>query len=305
MGQSTNHVFLVRPKSFGFNSETAASNSFQNNLPLSSEVIYQQVIHEFNAFAEKLSSSGINVTVFDDTLTPAKPDAIFPNNWISCHADGTMVLYPMCTPNRRQERREDIIEALKKKFSVTRVMDLSPYEKENRFLEGTGSIIFDHVNRIAYACGSPRTDQQLFEQLMKDLGYEAVFFHAENEKGIAIYHTNVMMCAGDRFTVICLESISDPQEKRKVKNSLLNSNHEIIDISFSQMNSFAGNMLLLKGTAGNVLALSQSAYDSLTTDQKKVAEHYCELLPLPINTIETIGGGGARCMIAEIFFPAK
>lgn len=301
MPQATDHVFLVRPGSFGFNAETAKSNSFQQYPQLTANEIESLVQQEFSAFATTLQSKGIHVTIFDDAPTTVKPDAIFPNNWISLHADGTMVLYPMCTPNRRHERNAEIIGALKRKFKITRVIDLTIRESENRFLEGTGSIIFDHVSRRAYACGSPRTDQYLFDSLMQQLQYQPIFFHAENEKGVAIYHTNVMMTVGDRFAVICLQSITDAEERLKVIKSLKETNHEIVDISLKQMNSFAGNMLLLKANAGHILALSQSAYDSLTEMQRTQLSVYCELLPLPIPTIETIGGGSARCMIAEIF----
>lgn len=302
--QSTNHVFLIRPANFNYNHETAESNSFQNKTQTESSEINQKAIAEFNELITKLRLKGVDVNAFDDTLEPVKPDAIFPNNWISLHADGTVVLYPMCAPNRRLERRTDIIESLRKKFKVTKVIDLSDDENENRFLEGTGSIVFDHQNKIAYACLSPRTDKELLIELCSELNYKPVYFHSFDKEGKEIYHTNVMMCVGDKFVVICLESISIADERKSVVENFNNTHHEIIDISLNQMNHFAGNMLLLKTESGNpILAMSQSAFDSLNNDQRKQIEKYCELFPLSIPTIETIGGGSVRCMIAEIFLP--
>ena len=302
MKQSTNSVFLIRPVSFNYNAETALSNSFQNKTELSPSEVVQKAIEEFDALSEKLKSRGVDVNVFEDTAEPIKPDAIFPNNWISLHDNGVIVLYPMLAPNRRLERRTDIIESLKKKFSVTNVIDLSEYENENRFLEGTGSVVFDHQNKIAYACLSPRTDQGVLIDLCKRLNYKPAYFYSHDREGKEIYHTNVMMCVGDRFVVICLESISDLEERKSIIESLKKTNHEIIDISFNQMNHFAGNMLMLKTKDNNsILAMSKSAFDGLTNDQRKQLEKHSELFPLSIPTIETIGGGSARCMIAEIF----
>jgi hypothetical protein len=302
--QSTNHVFLIRPANFNYNHETAGSNSFQNKTQISSTDINQKAIDEFNSLVSKLKSKGIDANVFDDTLQPIKPDAIFPNNWISLHSDGTVILYPMHAPNRRLERRQDIIESIKKNFKVSNIIDLSEYENENRFLEGTGSIVIDHQNRIAYACLSPRTDRELFIELCSKLNYKPVYFHSHDQEGKEIYHTNVMMCVGNKFVVICLESISNTDERKSVVESFKKTNHEIIDISLDQMNRFAGNMLLLKTEGGNsILAMSQSAFDSLNKNQRMQLENYCELFPLAIPTIETIGGGSVRCMIAEIFLP--
>ncbi len=300
--QATNHILLIRPANFNFNSETALSNAFQQ-LPNETELRTRQAaIHEFDAFVKKIESKGVSVTVIDDTAFPPKPDAIFPNNWVSFHADGRVILYPICAANRRPERRMDIIETLKEKFTITEVIDLSYYEKENRFLESTGSIIFDHENKIAYACLSPRTDKDIFMEVCALLQYKPIYFTSTDKNGQAIYHTNVMMCIGSRFCVICLESITDLQEKETICNALSNTGHQIIDISFEQTSNFAGNMLELS-TSGehNVLALSQTAYDSLDIEQKTILERLVELVPLPIKTIETIGGGSARCMIAEIF----
>jgi len=300
--QSTNNILLIRPANFNFNSETATSNAFQQ-LPNDSELATTQAaINEFDAFAKTIASKGVNVTVIDDTAFPPKPDAIFPNNWVSFHADGRVILYPICAANRRPERRMDIIETLKEKFIIKEVIDLSHYEKENRFLESTGSIIFDHENKIAYACLSPRTDKDIFIEVCALLQYKPIYFTSSDQNGQAIYHTNVMMCIGSRFCVICLESIADMQEKETICNSINNTGHQIIDISFEQTNNFAGNMLELStGDQQNILALSQTAYNSLNIEQKTILENLVELVPLPIKTIETIGGGSARCMIAEIF----
>ncbi len=302
--QSTQNILLVRPSSFAYNNETAASNSFQHQTNLSSDAILQKVKEEFDLFVTILRLKGVNVLVIDDTQLPHKPDAVFPNNWASYHEDGTVILYPMCAPNRRMEKRPEIISAIRQHYTVTNIVDLSAYELTDRFLEGTGSIIFDHVNKKAYACLSPRTDKALFEQVANQLNYEPLSFYAYDQDGKEIYHTNVMMCIAEKFAVICLESIRNKEEKEIVSQSLSQTGHEIIDISFEQMASFAGNMLTLKNnTNQDLLAMSQSAFDSLTAIQKLLIEQYCEMVPLSIPTIETIGGGSARCMIAEIFLP--
>lgn len=300
--QCASTIFLIRPASFIYNNETAGSNAFQNKTGLTDVDANRKAAEEFQAFADKLKSKGVNVLVFDDTAHPQKPDAVFPNNWVSLHADGTVVLYPLFAPNRRLERRHDIVEALKKKFKVSRVIDLSKHEKETKFLEGTGSIVFDHVNKIAYACLSPRTHKELFIQLCEQLSYQPIYFHAHDPSGKEIYHTNVMMCVAEKFVVICLDSIADKVERKMMVRSFAQTEHEVIDISFGQMNRFTGNMLALQTNDNkNILALSQSSFDSLSGTQKQQIEKYCELVPLSIPTIETIGGGSARCMIAEVF----
>jgi hypothetical protein len=286
--------------------ETAGSNAFQNVLPEKEEVVKTNVLREFENAVTLLKSKDIDVTVVEDTLEPVKPDAIFPNNWVSFHADGTVVLYPMYAPNRREERRLDVLEMLRKKFQIKNVVDLSKYESEELFLEGTGSIVFDHQNKIAYACISPRTDEQLFIELCNYLHYKPEYFIAVDKKGKQIYHTNVMMCVAEKFVVICLESITDERERKVIVQSFTETNHEVIDITFEQMNHFAGNMLELKNANGkSILVMSKSAHDSLTAKQKARIEKYAETLPLPIETIEKIGGGSARCMIAEVFLPAN
>jgi hypothetical protein len=302
--QTTKNIFLVRPASFYFNNETAGSNAFQNKTIENESRIKQKAFSEFDRFANTLKSKGVNVIIFEDTENPKKPDAVFPNNWVSLHADGTMVLYPMCAPNRRLERRQDIIDSLKKKFKINKTIDLSVYEKENKFLEGTGSIVFDHNNKIAYACLSIRTNKELFINLCDNLQYQPICFFAHDQNKNEIYHTNVMMCIAEKFAVVCLSSITEVQERKEVINSLVLTGHEIIDISFEQMNHFAGNMLALHTKENReILVLSQSAYESLSQSQKNIIEKYSEATPMNITTIETIGGGSARCMIAEVFLP--
>ncbi|MEO7445721.1 MAG: arginine deiminase-related protein [Ferruginibacter sp.] len=304
--QTSKNILLVRPSNFSFNSETAASNAFQIRIDESEEVIKQKKIQEFETFAATLKSIGVNVLVFDDTIYPEKPDAIFPNNWVTFHSDGSVILYPMSAPNRRLERRQDIIESLKRNFIITTILDLSKYENENKYLEGTGSIIFDHINKIAYACLSPRTNKELFVEVCDYLQYKHIYFYAHDKSGKEIYHTNVMMCIGEMFSVICLGAITDKGERELVFKSLIETGHEVIDITFEQMNNFAGNMLAIQTNNNkSILALSQSSFNSLTAIQKNQIEKYCELVPLSIKTIETIGGGSARCMIAEVFLQPK
>ena len=307
MNQTTSEILMVRPAGFSFNEQTALSNAFQNKIINgNNEKLSKQAFDEFDLFTEKLRTKGIGVTVINDTIEPKKPDAVFPNNWISFHADGTVILYPMYAPNRRYERRGDVIDELKKTFSVNNIIDLSFYENENRFLEGTGSVVFDHQNRLAYACISPRTDKDLLIELCKRLDYKPVYFHAYDANGIEIYHTNVLMCIAEDFVTICLEAILDKAEREMVIESFSKTGHEIIDINFEQMNHFTGNMLALKNKQNRkLLALSRSAFDSLNDDQKRLIDNYCEMIPLDIKTIETVGGGSARCMIAEIFLPKK
>ncbi len=304
--QSTNTIFLVKPSSFTFNTETSISNTFQAPLSESKETIQRKVLAEFDAFANTLTAKGVQVHVFDDTVLPEKPDAIFSNNWISFHPDGTLILYPMLAPNRRHERREDIVAFFKNNYSVHRLLDLSHFEKDNKFLEGTGSIVFDHIHKIAYAALSPRTHKALFLTVCDYLHYKPVCFHAFDKSKIPIYHTNVIMCIAKHFAVICLDSITDKSEKAILVKQLKDTGLQIIDISFEQMNHFAGNMLSLQtNNDKEILVLSLSAFDSLSGIQKKEIEKYVELLPISIPTIETIGGGSARCMIAEVFLQVK
>lgn len=304
--QLTSQILMVRPAAFSFNEETAASNTFQNKISIDDETLLQSVIQEFDVFVETLRQHGIIVTVIEDTAYPKKPDAIFPNNWVSFHENGTVIFYPMHAPNRRTERRMDVIDDLRDRFEISEIIDFSFYENENRFLEGTGSICFDHVNRVAYAALSPRTDKELFEKLCKKIGYKPFSFQAHDRAGTEIYHTNVMMCMGEKFAVICAESILNQQERNHLLQNLENTGHEIIDIDYQQMVAFAGNMLVVKNVQNeNLLILSQSAFDSLSAKQKLRLGKYAQLLPVQIKTIESIAGGSARCMMAEIFLPPK
>lgn len=303
---SSNTIFLIRPANFGYNHETAISNAFQNKIAEDSEITTQKAIQEFDAMAKKLSDRGVKVLVLEDSKYPIKPDAIFPNNWGSFHSDGTVVLYPMLAKNRRDEKRKELIERIKNDFIITEIIDLSENENKGVFLEGTGSIIFDHNYKIAYACLSSRTNKNLFLETCKKLGYMPHFFHSYDKLGKEIYHTNVMMNIGNDYAVICLESITNETERLHIIESFKNSGKEIIDITFKQMNSFCGNMIELKTpNKKNILAMSQSAFTSLTNSQKSTLEKYCELFPLNVDTIEKIGGGSVRCMISEIFLPEK
>ncbi len=299
----TNTVLLVRPASFGFNAETAVSNHYQQQL--TGAGLMAQVLAEFDAAVATLRGRGVRVEVFEDAPEPAKPDAVFPNNWFSTHADGRLLLYPMCAPNRRPERQPALLAALARDFAVREIVDLSGTEADGRFLEGTGSIIFDHAHRVAYAGLSPRTDAALFAQVAQQLGYQPVAFRATDARGQEIYHTNVMMCVGPGFAVICLDSIADATERAAVEASLTATGHEIVAISQAQVGRFAGNMLALEIGGQPLLVLSQQAHDALTPEQRQALTHYAELVPLAIPTIETVGGGSARCMLAEIFLPVK
>jgi hypothetical protein len=305
--QYTSNLLMVRPASFQFNVETAVSNAFQKSLDgLTVEEIKQKAIKEFDAYVEKLRTNKIHVTVIQDTLEPAKPDAIFPNNWISMHENGSVFLFPMNTENRRLEVRPEIIDTLKASFIIHDIQDLRTSIQENKFLEGTGSIIFDHLNKMAYACLSPRTDKDIFLQYCKMIGYEPIYFTSADAQDNLVYHTNVMLTIGDTFVVICLESIKDKTEQKFVQTKLEQTGHEIINITFAQMNAFAGNMLQVQNTEGKTfLVMSETAFHSLTAEQIAQIENHTSILAVSIPTIETIGGGSARCMLAEIYLEEK
>ena len=305
--QTTDTVLMIEPAAFGFNAETAQNNYFQINSE--NAETQTKALQEFNNFVEKLRSKGINVITVKDTLEPHTPDSIFPNNWISMHSDGTVVLYPMCAVNRRWERRNDILEILKRNFSVKEIIDFSAPENDGKFLEGTGSMIFDHDNKLAYGSVSLRLDEQLFREFCEKFGFEPVVFHSyqtANNERLPIYHTNVMMCVADQFVVICLDCIDDETERVNVVNAIVNSGKEIIEISESQMQQFAGNMLQVQNSEGKkFLVMSQSAYQSLTPEQISNIEKYSEIIYSDLETIETNGGGSARCMLAEVFLEKK
>jgi hypothetical protein len=303
--QSTSHILMIRPVNFGFNEETAGSNAFQNR-NADKTGIKQKARQEFDAMVNILRENGVDVITIEDTPEPYTPDSIFPNNWVSFHADGSVFLYPMQAENRRLERREDIINQLEDRFMMKHVIDLSRYESENKFLEGTGSMVLDRENKIAYACISPRTDRELLALFCEQTGYKEVSFHAFDEYHQAIYHTNVLMCIGSKFAVVCLDSITDEDEKNAIVTILKLTHKEIISISFNQMNNFAGNMLEVKNMEGeNLIVMSQSAFNALDQSQRTKLDKYGKLVYADIKTIESNGGGSARCMMAEVHLPVS
>ena len=297
--QTTDSVLMVRPVSFGYNEQTAINNSFQQK---GFEKNAQEcALQEFDSFVKLLIENDINVEVVYDTIDPPTPDSIFPNNWFSTHP-GTLVIYPMFAQNRRNERREDIIELIKTKAHINNVIDLSNNEQKGKFLEGTGSLVLDRVNNIAYACKSPRTDDDVLEEFASALDFEYIIFDAKDKDGGPIYHTNVMMCIGSEFAVVCLDSVVNIDERVSLIESLEEDGKEIVEISLEQMENFAGNMLELVNSKGNhLLIMSERAKESLNEDQIEKLESFCKIVSPDLTTIETNGGGSARCMIAEIF----
>jgi hypothetical protein len=307
--QAADTVLLVRPVAFHGNPETAESNAFQRP-PEAADPAAEQAAAavEFAGLVEALSAAGVRTVVVPDKLSPATPDAVFPNNWVSFHADGTAVLYPMMAPSRRRERRRDILELLSGAhgFRIERVLDLSPHEQAGRFLEGTGSMVLDRVNRVAYACLSPRTDAEVLAAAARLLDYEPIAFLATDSEGVPVYHTNVMMCLGADFAVLCEEAIGDAEQRAAVRRRLEQTGHEVVPIDSSQMRSFAGNMLELCGRDGErVLALSARALECLAPAQVQALESRCRLLPVPVAAIEEGGGGSVRCMLAEVHLPRR
>lgn len=298
---------MVRPSNFGFNPETAESNAFQeNDQSVEQHTIIEQAVQEFDEFVRRLENAGVTVLVIEDTDVPEKTDAVFPNNWISTHQNGTIITYPMLSPNRRLERREDILGTLSSQFSVKRRLNLELYEKQERFLEGTGSMILDRINNIAYACHSQRTDELVFEIFCQQTGFHPHLFKANDGLGQPIYHTNVMMALGDRFAVVCLGTIAEKKEREALINRLNATGKSIIEITIIQMMAFAGNMLQLKNKDGDaIIVMSEQAYKSLEEEQVSQLSAFGQIVYSPLDTIEKYGGGSARCMIAEIFLPQK
>jgi len=295
---------MIRPVDFKFNEQTAGNNKFQ--VASTESDVQAQALKEFDGFVDLLRKNDVDVTVIDDTLQPETPDSIFPNNWVSFHEDGSVYLYPMFSENRRLERRKEILDELKGKFEVNHVSDLSFYEMQHAFLEGTGSMVLDRTNNIAYACLSVRTDEEVLNNFCMLTGYKAVAFQAVDHSNFPIYHTNVMMCIGDRFAVICLDSIRNQEERLAVTVSLSSTGKEIIEITLDQMNHFAGNMLQVSNKSNErLLIMSEQAYLSLREDQITLLEQYCRIVYAPLYTIEKNGGGSARCMLAEIHLPEK
>jgi len=295
---------MIRPVNFTFNTETAGNNAFQ--VAGNDTGAQEKALREFDDFVQVLRDHDIDVTVIDDTPQPYTPDSIFPNNWISFHNDGTVCLYPMYAPNRRLERKPSVIEMVSDKFKLRNKIDFTYYEQKDLFLEGTGSMVLDRENKIAYACLSPRTDIKVLKVFCDHMGYKQIVFDAVDNHGNAIYHTNVMMCVADKYVVICLESIQRKKEKEEVMAAIKSSGKEIIEINLDQMNHFAGNMLQLNNSKDEkLLVMSTQAYESLTPKQIKKLSSYNEIVHSSLTAIETNGGGSARCMIAEVHLPVK
>ena len=310
--QTTNSILMIRPIAFRMNEQTAVNNYYQKVLDgLSPETVNQKAQQEFDEFVDKLRKAGVDVTVVDDTIDPSTPDAIFPNNWISFHDDGDVVLYPMFAENRRLERRDDILDILEAKgfFINDEIMDYTAAEDDGFFLEGTGSIVLDRQNGKAYCALSPRADEELFIEFCEDFDMNPIIFEAfqtVNGDRKLIYHTNVMMCIGSTFAVICADCIDDKKERKMVLDSLKADEKEIILITEDQMNNFAGNMLEVVGAdERRYLVMSAAAHKALTKKQVAQLEEHATILSSSLDTIEACGGGSARCMMAEVFLPMK
>ena len=302
--QTTGHVLMIRPVRFAANSQTADSNRFQQPNSTARDLQPKAVL-EFDALVVALQAAGVRVVVFEDTPEPHTPDSIFPNNWLSLHADGTAVLYPMCAPNRRLERRPEFLQSLVTHgFRIDRVVDLTHHEVSDRYLEGTGSLVLDRINRVAYACLSARTDLQVLHDFARSLNYEVVTFHAYDSSGDPIYHTNVMLSLGRRIAVVCTESVRS-DERSDLLQRLADSGRTILELTHAQLAAFAGNLLELEGTAGPVVALSDQAWVALTDAQRSLLQSCADVVHSPIPTIETYGGGSVRCMLAEIHLPRR
>lgn len=306
--QVTNTILMIRPVGFRKNEQTAVNNYFQEDLDIKNAEINAKAQEEFDAFVNALQAKGVNVVVVNDTKQPDTPDSIFPNNWISFHSNGAVGLYPMFAENRRNERREDILDILEEKgFNIDHTIDYTSAEEEKLYLEGTGSILLDRVNKKAYCALSVRADEDLFIEFCEDFEYTPVVFTANqtvNGKRLPIYHTNVMMCLAEDFSVICLDTIDDKKERKNVVKHLKEDGKEVIAITEKQMHSFAGNMLQVLGKDNKrYLVMSSAAYNSLTKAQISVIEKTSEIIHSSLETIETCGGGSARCMMAEVFLP--
>ncbi len=308
MQQITNTILMIRPVNFRMNEQTAVNNYFQEDLNLKHAEINAKAQEEFDAFVEKLSAVGINVIVESDDKLMDTPDSIFPNNWVSFHENGDVAKYPMFAENRRRERRDEIFVRLEEEgFKIENIIDYTSAEHEGVFLEGTGSVALDRVNRKAYCALSPRADEELFIEFCEDFEYSPVIFTANQTvdgKRLAIYHTNVMMCLAENFAVICLDAIDDKKERKNVVKHLKQDGKEIISITEAQMHQFAGNMLQLRGANDKrYLIMSEAAHKSLTKTQITSIEKHCPIISSSLTTIETCGGGSARCMMAEVFLP--
>jgi len=299
-------ILMIRPAAFGFNEETAVNNFFQSRPILNKEKIHQIALQEFDEMIMKLRENLIDVLLINDTPEPIKPDAIFPNNWIATLPEGIISVFPMFAANRRTEKRDDILKILAEKFIVKDVQDWSEYEAEERYLEGTGSMVMDHGNKMIYASVSERTNLSVLEKFASANGYQAIVFVATDKNGNPVYHTNVVMALGENFVVLCEEAIEEEWELIAVRQLLESTEHTIIPITREQMHAFAGNMIQVKNKNNeNFLLLSQWAYDSLNHEQIQMLEAYSKLLPINIPTIEKVEGGSIRCMVAEIFLEKR
>ena len=305
--QITNTVLMVRPVRFRMNEETVVNNYFQEEMDLKNEEINRQAQQEFDAFVYKLREVGVKVIGVDDIYEQNTPDSVFPNNWITFHQNGNVAIYPMFAENRRRERREDILDKVEEEgFLIENVYDYTDAEQENIFLEGTGAMVLDRVHRKAYCALSPRADEELFIEFCEDFEYTPVIFKAYQKvdgKQVPIYHTNVMMALGENFAVVCLDTITDKSERKNLLHHLKEDKKEIISITPEQMCQYAGNMLQVQGKNSTYLVMSDVAYNALTPQQIQTIEKYTQILHSNLETIETCGGGSARCMLAEVFNP--
>jgi hypothetical protein len=303
--QSTDSVLMIRPGRFYPNPETAADNAFQRNVDRGSDALTLMARKEFDAAVETLRAAKVNVHVFEDTAEPEKPDAVFPNNWISTHHDGRIAIFPMYSALRRRERRQDIVEELRKHYRVTEVIDYSAYENEGCCLEGTGSLVLDHLNKIAYVSLSNRSNAKVIQRFADDFSYEPVTFTSIGSNGEPIYHTNVMMCIGTEFAMIGLGMIPDKAERQEVRARLEKTGKEIVELSADQIATFAGNAIELQSRRGEkLLVLSSRAGQALTAEQRERLTRYAQLMQIEIPTIE-LAGGSARCMLATIHLPPR
>lgn len=304
--QAPHQVIMIRPASFGSNPETMGSNAFQHKQDVSNDRVQTLAIQEFDNMVDVLNVNDIRTLVIPDTATPLKPDAIFPNNWLSMQPDGRVITYPMLALNRRLERRADVLDIVKQNFVVEEILDFSEFENQGEIVEGTGSLIFDHVNNIAYAAKSPRTSEHLARTICSQLGYKLIVFDATDEQGKPIYHTNVMMAIATNFAIVCLDSIQNEMDVDLVLDSFEKTNHQVISISFDQMNSFAGNVLeVLNSNDERMLVISETAITSLLPGQLDAITKFVDIVSIAIPTIEKYSGGSVRCMMAGIHLPLK
>jgi hypothetical protein len=307
--QNTNNILMIRPVAFAMNAETARDNHYQNQeAGISNNQAQEAALKEFDDFVSKLRGAGMNVIVVADTPEPPTPDSIFPNNWVSFHENGMVVLYPMAAENRRTERRDDILQRMKDEgFMINETLDYSTSETDGFFLEGTGSLVLDRENMIAYACLSQRTNETLLNDWGQQLGYSVVSFKAMQElegQLLPIYHTNVMMSVGQEIAILCADSIKNQSERKAVIESLEKTGKTIVYITEEQKSSFAGNMLqVVSGSGEKIMVMSTQAFESLNQEQITAIEQTNRILHSSLNTIETLGGGSARCMMAEVFLP--